>query len=113
MPFIDLNEITEKEIVPGYFVRFVHTENMTFSFWNIKNGYSVHMHSHPQEQVCKVIEGILELTIEDETVVLEPGKVAVIPPNVGHSATALSDCRVIDTFYPVREDYKNLSVDKG
>ena len=33
---IDLNSLDEKELIPGYFVRFVHSENMTVAYWNIK-----------------------------------------------------------------------------
>ncbi len=108
MPFIDLHDIEEKEIVKGCRVRFVHTEEMTISFWNIDSGSEVPDHTHPNVQVSKIIEGELELTIGSETQVLSPGKIAVIPSNVSHRAVALTDCRVIDTFYPVREDYMNL-----
>jgi quercetin dioxygenase-like cupin family protein len=56
--------------------------------------------------MVNVISGKLQLTIGNETRVLEPGTVGVIPENVPHTATAVTDCKVIDVFYPVREDYK-------
>ena len=105
---IDLSQEKQHEPVKGYKVKFMHTDNMTFAFWDIKKGYSVPRHSHPNEQVVKVLEGRLELTLEDKTFTLEPGLVLVIPPGKEHSALSLSDCKVIDTFYPVREDYLNL-----
>ncbi|NOY99054.1 MAG: cupin domain-containing protein, partial [Chloroflexi bacterium] len=37
---------------------------------------------------------------------LEPGAVAVIPPDVPHAGRAVTDCRIIDVFYPTREEYK-------
>ena len=106
MSFIDLKNIKEKELIPGYNVRFVHSENLTTAFWNIKAGYSLPEHSHFHEQVSCVIEGEFELTIEGESQVLSSGKVAVIPPNYKHSGKAITNCKIIDTFYPVREDYK-------
>ena len=49
-----------REIVPGFRGRFVHTENMTFVYWDIKAGSILPDHSHPHEQVVTVIEGELE-----------------------------------------------------
>jgi hypothetical protein len=37
---------------------------------------------------------------------LTTGVSFVIPPDVPHSGRALSNCRVLDVFAPVREDYK-------
>ena len=47
-----------------------------------------------------------ELTIEGETQVLMAGCVGVIPGGAMHSGRALTDCRIIDAFHPVREDYR-------
>ncbi len=46
------------------------------------------------------------MTLDGEVRQLEAGTVAVIPSNVKHSGLALSDCKITDVFYPVREDYK-------
>ena len=106
MPFIRLEDIDEKEIAPGFRLRAVHTENMTFSYWNVRAGASLPGHSHPHEQVANIIEGEFELTIDNETKILKPGDVAVIPSNAVHSGKAITDCRILDVFYPVREDYR-------
>jgi quercetin dioxygenase-like cupin family protein len=39
------------------------------------------------------------------TQILGPGSVGIIPPNAVHSGRALTDCRILDVFSPVREDY--------
>lgn len=106
MSAIDLNEIEEKEIVPGCWARFVHTENLTIAYWNIKADYILPEHSHPNEQIVNVIKGKLELTIDGKQYLAEPGKVFILPPDVKHAGKGLTDCRVIDVFYPVREDLK-------
>lgn len=106
MPFIKLDDIEEKEIVPGFRLRCVHTENMTFSYWNIQAGSSLPGHSHPHEQFTNMLEGEFELTIDGEAKVLRPGDVATIPSHATHSGKAITDCRVLDVFYPIREDYK-------
>jgi quercetin dioxygenase-like cupin family protein len=101
----DRNEIVEKEIVPGYHARFVHSENVTLAYWNIEEGKVLPKHAHPHEQVLNLIEGRFEVTIEDESKVLEAGSVVVIPSNVMHSGKSLTSCRIIDVFYPIRADY--------
>jgi quercetin dioxygenase-like cupin family protein len=106
MAFINLSELEEKELVPGFHVRFVHSENMTFAYWNIEAGAAMPGHSHPHEQVYNITEGEFELTVGEETKIMKPGQVAVIPGDVPHSGKAITDCKVIDVFYPVREDYK-------
>jgi quercetin dioxygenase-like cupin family protein len=63
-------------------------------------------HSHPHDQVANVVEGKFELTLAGEPRVLEQGSAAIIPPNTPHSGKAITQCRLIDVFYPVREDYR-------
>ena len=106
MPFIELEEFEQREMFPGCKVRFVHSENMTFSYWTVEAGAVLPSHSHPHEQVANMIEGMFEMTIDGETRVLGPGAVAVVPPNAVHSGKAIKQCRVIDVFYPIREDYR-------
>lgn len=102
---IDLNSIEKKEVVPGFFARFVHSENMTISYWNIKTGSSLPAHSHPHEQISSMIKGEFELTVDGTSHILKPNDVSIIPSNTPHSGKAITDCKIIDTFYPVREDY--------
>ncbi|HOF06358.1 MAG TPA: cupin domain-containing protein [Syntrophales bacterium] len=106
MPFFELKEIPGREIVPGFTARFVHSQFMTFSYWEVKAGAVLPEHSHPHEQVANLLSGKFEMTVAGETRVLEPGMVAVIPPEAKHSGRALADCYILDVFYPVREDYR-------
>ena len=106
MAFINLSELEEKELIPGYHVRFVHSQSMTLAYWSIDAGAALPTHSHPHEQVANVIEGEFELTVAGEVKIMKPGQVAVIPGNVPHSGKAVIASKLIDVFYPVREDYK-------
>ena len=56
--------------------------------------------------MAHVIEGRFELTVGGETRVLDPGTVALIPGGVEHGGKAVTDCRLLDVFHPLREDYK-------
>jgi len=106
MSTIQLEEIPEKEIVPGFFGRFIHSPNMTIAHWRIEAGAVMPAHSHPHEQVVNPIEGTFELMLDGEKLKLESGKALIIPSSVEHSGRALTDCRVIEVFHPVREDYR-------
>jgi len=105
MNFIDLSDVKEKEIVPGFFGKFIHSANTTVAHWRMKAGSTIPSHQHVHEMIVNVIEGKLQLTIGNETKVLEPGMCGIIPSNVQHTAKAITDCYVIDVFYPVRQDY--------
>lgn len=106
MTFMRLKELDWREPFPGYRAYFVHSETMTFAHWTIAPGALIPGHSHPHEQVSNVIDGQFELTIEGVTKILGPDDVAIIPPNASHSGKALTKCRIIDVFYPIREDYR-------
>jgi quercetin dioxygenase-like cupin family protein len=107
MSFVKLEHIKPKEIAPGFFGRFVHTQNTTIAYWDIRQGSTIPVHHHVHEMTVNVISGKLQLTIGNDTQILESGMVGVIPSNVPHTATAITDCKVIDVFFPVRTDYNN------
>jgi len=106
MPFVNLADLKESELAPGFRVRFVHSEHMTFAYWTIRAGAVLPLHSHPHEQVANLIRGRFEMTVDAETRVLEPGAVAVIPSNAHHTGKAIADSEIMDGFYPVRDDYR-------
>jgi quercetin dioxygenase-like cupin family protein len=106
MPFVEIDTLTEKEIIPGYRGRTIHTGTMTFMYWSVDEGAEMPLHSHVHEQIAHVLEGKFELTVDGETRMLEPGVVAVIPSHIKHGGRALTNCRLLDVFNPEREDYK-------
>ena len=106
MEYFQLSDMEWKEIVPGFKGRFIHSENMSFVNWDIEAGALLPEHTHPHEQVTSVIEGELDLTVAGKIKTIGPGSVLIVPPNAVHSGKALTNCRIIDAFYPVREDYR-------
>jgi len=106
MPVLSFDDLDRSEEIPGYLGAFVHGENMTVTNWSVEAGVTFPEHAHPHEQISIVVEGEFELTLDGETEVLEPGRIAVIPPETPHSGRAVTECEIIDVFSPVREDYR-------
>ncbi len=99
-------EIPEKEIVPGYRGRLIHSRHMTQAYWTIAAGSPIETHQHPQEQIVNMQEGRFELIVDGEPHVLTAGDVVVIPPDVPHSGVAITDCKILDVWSPPRDDYR-------
>ena len=104
MPLI--KDIKPKELVPGITGYYCHGEKMTLGYVELKKGSIIPAHSHEQEQITYIIEGELDMVIGGKPCLLSSGMYYVIGSNIPHSAVANSDCKVIDGFSPVREDYK-------
>lgn len=103
---IHINDISAKELIPGFLGKFLHGEKHTLAFWDIKKGSVLPEHQHIHEQITYIIEGELEMTIGGERFLLTTGMAHIIPSGIPHSANATHDCKVIDSFSPAREEYK-------
>ena len=73
MPFVDTNGLKVIERLPGWKGRYFHSANMTFAHYEFAVGSSIHEHFHPEEEVYEVIEGELEVTIDDKPQIVKPG----------------------------------------
>jgi unsaturated pyranuronate lyase len=71
----------------------------------LKKGCIVPEHSHPNEQLTFIVEGALKFWIDGKEIVVRPGEVLTIPPNMPHKAEALEDTVDMDVFYPPRADW--------
>lgn len=108
MSKISLSSIDAKQLIDGYLAKFIHTGNLTFSFVDVEQGKALPEHAHHNEQVSIMLEGEFELTLDGKATRFGPGEVIVIPSHVKHSGLALTACRILDVFYPAREDYRQL-----
>jgi quercetin dioxygenase-like cupin family protein len=101
-----IKDIKSKEVVPGITGHYAHGDNLTFGYVEVKKGSILPEHHHVHEQVTYILEGQLDMIIAGVPCPLKAGMYQIIPSNTLHSATAPVDCKVIDVFSPVREDYK-------
>lgn len=101
-----IKDCKPKVLAPGLTGYYAHGEQMTLGLVEIKKGSDLPKHQHPHEQITYILEGQLDMTIGGKLCQLTAGMYYVIPSNVWHGAVAVTDCKVIDVFNPVREDYK-------
>ena len=97
----------EVEAAPGVLRRVLScgSEVMVVQF-HIAPGAEVPAHSHPHEQVGHVVSGRMQFRIGDEVRELGPGEGYAVPGGVVHAATGVTDVIAVDSFSPVREDYR-------
>ncbi len=93
-------------LMPGITGHYAHGENITFGLVEIAEGTVMPLHQHVHEQITYILEGALEMEIGGKQYTLTPGSHFVIPSNVWHGAHAVTACKLIDVFGPVREEYK-------
>ena len=108
MPFLNFNTKNKIQIWENVNGAFFHSDKLTFGYITLNKGSIVPEHHHPHEQWTHMLQGELEFTIGGETQVLLPGMAAHMPSNVPHSVRAITECKVIDCFMPVREDFVAL-----
>ena len=114
MPFLNnklfykphLDNILTKKLAEGIIGKYVHGDKSTLGVVELTKDSILPAHSHPHEQITMLLEGQLDMVIGGEKISLTPGMIHVIPSNVVHSAHAPMNCRLIDVFSPVREEYK-------
>jgi quercetin dioxygenase-like cupin family protein len=108
MPFFNSNTKNKVKIWDGINGSLYHSDQMTFAHIIIDKGAILPEHQHLHEQWMHLLTGEIEFTIGGETKMLTDGMIAYIPCNIPHSARAITECKVIDCFYPVREDFVAL-----
>lgn len=106
MSLVEIEKLPELQLADGITARAVTASTVTVAHVHLAEGAILPEHAHHHEQVVNVIAGELELVVDGQPYRLVPGKVMVLPPNMPHSGRAVKDCRVIDVFHPIREDFR-------
>jgi quercetin dioxygenase-like cupin family protein len=94
------------DLYPKTQFQFVHGDTMTVTLWEFEAGAVMPSHTHPHEQITHCTDGVFELTVGSDVFVLQPGDTVTIPSGAVHSASARTPAKGVDTFHPVREDYR-------
>ncbi|HEX4039323.1 MAG TPA: cupin domain-containing protein [Acidobacteriaceae bacterium] len=98
MPVEALNPLIDRQMVYG--------EQSMLARIILRKGAIVPRHSHANEQITYILEGVLRFTLDDTQVLtVRAGETLVIPSNVPHQAEALEDTVDLDVFCPPRADW--------
>ena len=110
MTFIAAARLPVKEPRPGWLGRFFHSEHMTFAYYDIQAGASVHVHHHENEEVWHVISGEIEMVVAHDKGVVRAGEAVVVPAGVEHSARARERCHAIVVDFPLRAEVGGVDI---
>lgn len=102
------DEMPREHVSPMIDRRLITGDRMMLAHVYLKQGCVVPKHSHENEQLTYILEGVLRFWIgEDESKVVDvrAGEVLHIPSNVPHKAEALEDTLDVDIFSPPRQDW--------
>jgi quercetin dioxygenase-like cupin family protein len=98
--------------MPDVLRRQAYTENIMVTVVDFVNGPgpAAPSHQHPHEQITYIADGQVNFIIgegDGQTVDrVEAGDMIVVPPDTPHTVEVLGEsARLIDCFYPIREDF--------
>ncbi|MGH1517609.1 cupin domain-containing protein [Chryseobacterium sp. JK1] len=63
------------------------------------------LHQHFHSQITYVASGKFEVTVDEETKILQEGDGFFAQPNIFHGVKCLEEGKLIDSFTPFREDF--------
>ena len=105
--FITPSEASQVEMLAGIHRRtMAMTDEVMLCEFFLERESVVPPHSHMNDQVGYVIYGSVEMTIGEQTCIIQPGDSYARPGGVIHGARAIIDSLVIDVFSPPRDDYR-------
>ena len=63
------------------------------------------LHTHPHTQLSYALSGSFRYTVENESVILNPGDSIVVPGGLPHGTVCLEKGVLLDVFTPKRDDF--------
>jgi quercetin dioxygenase-like cupin family protein len=108
MQKIKWSDVQVEQVNPKMKRQFIHGEKVMIAKMEFEDGFTVPWHSHDNEQITEVQEGVLRFWFdddEDNPVDLTAGDVMVIPGNQRHKALMIGKVVETDTFAPPRQDW--------
>lgn len=88
--------------------RLITSQRMMIAHVYLKKGDDVPQHSHENEQITYILEGVLHFWLGEKgerEVTVRAGEVLVIPSYLSHRALAMEDTLDVDVFNPPRQDW--------
>ena len=101
------SEMSGERLSPLIERRYLSGEHLTVAQFFLRKGCLVPTHVHENEQFANIVQGCLRFRLGEggEVVDVRAGEALLIPPGLPHSAEALEDSMVFDSFSPPRQDW--------
>ena len=118
MPIVDHNRVEETPWRPNY--RMFHLAGpkqgvkSSLSYSEVAPGAGAPLHTHEDDELIVVLEGTLEVRIEDDVHQVGPDHTVVVPPNVAHGFTSVGsrNARLLG-FFPVADAFERTRYLEG
>jgi quercetin dioxygenase-like cupin family protein len=107
--YANWNEIEVEKVTPLLDRQLMVGTGMMIARLILRKGAIVPLHSHHNEQITYVLEGLLRFQIDGRQIDVRGGEVLCIPPHMPHEAVAIEDTIDIDIFNPPRQDWIDKS----
>jgi quercetin dioxygenase-like cupin family protein len=105
-----MDSLTEFALAPGVNARALFGDAAMLNLVELEPGAIVPRHSHPHEQMGIVLSGEIVMIIDGSERACHAMDAMHIPSGVVHAAYAGPEGAVVlDTFTPVREDFRALA----
>jgi quercetin dioxygenase-like cupin family protein len=107
-------DLPKEQLKPDLERRLISTERLMLAHVYLEKGCIVPKHSHENEQLTYILEGVLRFFLgddESEVVDVAAGEVLHLPSHLPHKAEALETTLDVDIFCPPRQDWLDGSDD--
>jgi len=89
-----LDSLSSNELYKDVLVRFVHGNEMTLNYFELKNqDVNIPFHTHPVEHLVVVLEGEMEFMFKDKRLILKKKDCLFVPAKTRHTAHVI-ECPV-------------------
>lgn len=105
---VNWDDVPEEQVNPSMKRKMIWGEKIMIARMQFKDGFTVPMHSHENEQVTQVQKGTIRFWFGDEDadpIDLHAGDSVVIPGNLPHKALMIGEVEETDTWAPPRKDW--------
>jgi quercetin dioxygenase-like cupin family protein len=102
------DDMPREQLKPDLERRLISTDRMMLAHVYLEKGCIVPQHSHENEQLTYILEGVLRFWLgddESEVIDVAAGEVLHIPSHLPHKAQALETTLDVDIFCPPRQDW--------
>jgi quercetin dioxygenase-like cupin family protein len=103
-PFFAVKDLPADFLRPGTERRFIRLGEVMFMFIAFDRPTVSPPHNHPWDSIIYVDKGEFDVTVDGQQQHLAPGQGSVVPAGVEHTLTTGPGSRLIEVWYPVKED---------